>query len=110
MKKLVFGLIATVMFSFSGFANNNLEETSKINVQGFESSFYESNLTSDLTFDVVTNYNLFDATLCDVTVTVSVGYGATFASMTVTAKDIDCSKLIAEAKKLKAQLTAAIEG
>ena len=45
---------------------------------------------------------------CDVEVTVSIGAGATYAKVTVTAKDVDCSKLFQIIKQLKAQARAAL--
>ncbi|MDD2793580.1 MAG: hypothetical protein PHD73_10420 [Sediminibacterium sp.] len=45
---------------------------------------------------------------CDVVVTVSIGAGSTYAKVTVTAKDVDCSKLFQVIKQLKAQARAAL--
>ncbi len=45
---------------------------------------------------------------CDVEVTVSIGAGSTYAKVTVTAKDVDCSKLFQIIKQLKAQARAAL--
>jgi hypothetical protein len=47
-------------------------------------------------------------TLCDVTVTVSIGVGSTHASATVTAKDVNCDDLIAVIRRLKAQARDAL--
>lgn len=117
MKNAIFGLIATVLFSFSGFANevnNNFNGTIKINT-------VEKHLKKDVSSEILIGFHSLQdfenftgdgievAALCDVSVTVSVGLGSTYASATVTMKDIDCNTIAAAIKKLKAQALAALE-
>ncbi|WP_157505130.1 hypothetical protein [Flavobacterium tegetincola] len=109
MKNLFFGLIAVIAFSVSGFAGNNVEkfpfQSSEILSTNVETVIFGyTNVVYTTTFSV----NPLDLALCDVTVTVSVGVSQTYASLTVTIKDVDCKTVVAEAKKMKKQLEDAL--
>ncbi|WP_130735270.1 hypothetical protein [Flavobacterium sp. J27] len=118
MKNLFFGLMATVLFSVTGFANNGGDDNfngkvkiatvENVNAQKVNSEMI-INFKTDKDFENFTGEGLEIVTLCDVTVTVSVGVGSTYASATVTAKDIDCATLTDAIKRLKAQALAAIQ-
>jgi hypothetical protein len=64
---------------------------------------------TDLTYTTTYSVNPLDLALCDITVTVSVGVSQTYASMSLTIKDVDCNLIVAEAKKLKKQMEDALD-
>lgn len=108
MKKFIFGLIALIAFSVNGFAGNNVEKYA-VYSPDILVSHNGSVVIVNVDGNTTTTYT-FNAwyTLCDVTVTVSVGVSQTYASLTVTIKDIDCKTVVAEAKKMKKQLEEAL--
>lgn len=135
MKKLVFGLIATIMIGFSGFANNSniplnndlRTETATLTIQqdNFKAE-YKLNSLED--FEKVSNEILKDFEQIDpndtgdacmvtismsVTVTVegSVGVAGGSVSTTVSGSiTTSCASVVAAGKKLRSQLIAIAGG
>lgn len=107
MKKLILSLIAIVLISFSTYASNLKESFSaQVNISSTELiENQEINSNVSIGFNSIQSLNEFDfeqlntgAQLCDVTVSVSIGV----VSISITAKDIDCSQVGATIRRLKA--------
>ena len=116
MKNLFLGLIALLTFSFganAAKADNNFKATIKVSTAGSIKSGNENteisvHFNSAVAFDKFSPESMKFFTLCDVTVTVSVGSGSTYASATVTAKDINCDDLVNVIRNLKKTARAAL--
>lgn len=107
-KKLIFSLLALLVFSVTASA------ATRQRFYSAEHAFYAAanSITVSVSNRAIHWYNNSHTAAhyanCDVEVTVSIGAGSTYAKVTVTAKDVDCSKLFQVIKQLKAQARAAL--
>ena len=97
MKKIVFVVLCTLISISSTYASEPKLTTGK-----------STSIQKTEDFKVSVTITEKGYTLCDVTVTVSIGVGSTHASATVTAKDVNCDDLVAVIRRLKAQARAAL--
>lgn len=123
MKKIVL-LFAIALTTLTSFANTGNEEALKnsikieLNSQNQENDIIEFNFDSKeelIKFDINNALNNLSIDLskdeectASISVTVSVGVDSTFVAVTVTAEGIPCSDIVAEIKKLKAQIKDAM--
>jgi hypothetical protein len=121
MKKLLFGLVATIMLSVSSFANNatkiTIDPVQKANIEysiGNKKVVVTKTFESQQEMEVFVNSELnkidtaFQSALVDelqCSVTIHLGTESNFVEGTVSGP---CSEIGAAIKKLKAQLMAAL--
>jgi len=106
-KKLIFCLLAMLVFSAAASAAGRQKSYSAEDVSnttaGRIAIFVNNKAMNWYTSNTAAHY-----ANCDVEVTVSIGAGSTYAKVTVTAKDVDCSKLFEIIRQLKSQARAAL--
>ena len=116
MKNLFLSFITLLAFSFGANASSIDHNFNAIIKVSTAASIKSTNAKTEISvkfnsaeeFDKYNPKSMEIYTLCDVTVTVSVGAGSTYASATVTAKDINCDDLVAVIRQLKASARAAL--
>lgn len=123
MKKIVllFAIALSTLTSFANTVNENALKNSikiELNSENQENNIIEFNFDSKdelIKFDVKEALNNLSVDLVEdeectasISVTVSVGVDSTYVAVTVTAEGIPCSDIVAEIKKLKAQIEDAM--
>jgi len=130
MKKMILSAIALIGMTVASYGANTVEEVNtnfvmvenvmeeefnaKITVTSNnenENFCYElnfSNLESFVDFNTEQLESILDVCTVDITITVSVGAGSTYASVTLTVKDVPCDEVGKTIKNLKNQAQQAL--